>query len=354
MAEQEFNVGLVFQNLATQVQGLTQKLTANGVNSIVEGFDGSNSEKYSQWIRSIEKYAMITNLGPNDCKMICYQTSVGPVSDFIARWLRETDQVNNNWDNLKTQLNFRYGHIPDASYAFELLNKVNQKIGENVPIFGERILTLATDAFRGQDINQPIVQLQLVNFFINGLYQDYLRMKIMRENPQTLAQAVNSAMAETQLRRKFDLKKNNSNERNITPMDISHYREIGVKCNNCNRFGHKAKYCRDKTKFHVNTVSSRAELHVPRGNFNDNTIGNNANTYHRRFNSVQNNFNDNTIGNNANTYPRRFNSVQNKSDSTGQQRRTFFCWNCGKPGHYERNCRARSNEQFRKPRENLN
>ncbi|CAG2214182.1 unnamed protein product [Mytilus edulis] len=297
---------------------------------------------------------MITNLGPNDCKMICYQTSVGPVSDFIARWLRETDQVNNNWDNLKTQLNFRYGHIPDASYAFELLNKVNQKIGENVPIFGERILTLATDAFRGQDINQPIVQLQLVNFFINGLYQDYLRMKIMRENPQTLAQAVNSAMAETQLRRKFDLKKNNGNERNITPMDISHYREIGVKCSNCNRFGHKAKYCRDKTKFHVNTVSSRAELHVPRGNFNDNTIGNNANTYHRRFNSVQNNFNDNTIGNNANTYPRRFNSVQNKSDSTGQQRRTFFCWNCGKPGHYERNCRARSNEQFRKPRENLN
>ncbi|CAG2244356.1 unnamed protein product [Mytilus edulis] len=160
-------------------------------------------------------------------------------------------------------------------------------------------------------------------------------------------------------------------------MDISHYREIGVKCNNCNRFGHKAKYCRDKTKFHVNAVSSRAELHVPRGNFNDNTIGNNANTYPRRFNSVQNNFNDNTIGNNANTYPRRFNSVQNnfndntignnantyprrfnsvqnKSDSTGQQRRTFFCWNCGKPGHYERNCRARSNEQFRKPRENLN
>ncbi|CAG2254460.1 Retrovirus-related Pol polyprotein from transposon 17.6,Transposon Ty3-I Gag-Pol polyprotein,Transposon Ty3-G Gag-Pol polyprotein,Retrovirus-related Pol polyprotein from transposon 297 [Mytilus edulis] len=99
----------------------------------------------------------------------------------------------------------------------------------------------------------------------------------MRENPQTLAQAVNSAMAETQLRRKFDLKKNNSNERNITPMDISHYREIGVKCNNCNRFGHKAKYCRDKTKFHVNTVSSRAELHVPRGNFNDNTIVANIN-----------------------------------------------------------------------------
>ncbi|CAC5357900.1 unnamed protein product [Mytilus coruscus] len=209
---------------------------------------------------------MITNSNPNDCKMVCYQTSVGPVSNFIAGWLRETDVGNSTWDNLKTQLNFRYGHIPDASYAFELLNKVNQKIGENVPIFGERILTLATDAFRWQDIDQPIVQLQLVNFFINGLYQDYLRMKIMRENPQTLAQAVNSAMVETQLRRKFDLKKSNGNERNITPMDISHFREIGVKCNYCNRFGHKAKYCRDnKAKFHVNTVSSSAKLHVPEG-----------------------------------------------------------------------------------------
>ncbi|CAC5423265.1 unnamed protein product [Mytilus coruscus] len=158
-------------------------------------------------------------------------------------------------------------------------------------------------------------------------------MKIMRENPQTLAQAVNSAIAETQLRRKFDLKKSDGNERNITPMDISHYREIGVKCNYCKRFGHKAKYCRDnKAKFHVNAVSSRAELHVPRWNFNDNTLSNNVNSYP----------------------PRRFNFVQNKPNLTGQSRGTFLCWNCGKPGHYQRNCRARPNEQFGKPRENLN
>ncbi|CAG2195337.1 unnamed protein product [Mytilus edulis] len=47
---------------------------------------------------------MITNLGPNDCKMICYQTSVGPVSDFIARWLRETDQEETNYLGFKINI----------------------------------------------------------------------------------------------------------------------------------------------------------------------------------------------------------------------------------------------------------
>lgn len=88
----------------------------------------------------------------------CYQTSEGSVSDFIAWWLRETNQGNNNWENLKTQLNFRYEHILDASFAFELLNKVNQKIGK-CSLIWRKILTLATDAFSGQDINQPFVQL---------------------------------------------------------------------------------------------------------------------------------------------------------------------------------------------------
>ncbi|CAG2188365.1 unnamed protein product [Mytilus edulis] len=97
--------------------------------------------------------------------------NIWPVSDFIARWLRETDQVNNNWDNLKTQLNFRYGHIPDASYAFELLNKVNQKIGENVPIFGEFVLPIDNllkprRKYVGEDPHKILLEQQHKSFIL--------------------------------------------------------------------------------------------------------------------------------------------------------------------------------------------
>ena len=44
MARQEFNAGSVFQNLETQVQGLTQKIFKNVIN-LIESFDGSKSDK---------------------------------------------------------------------------------------------------------------------------------------------------------------------------------------------------------------------------------------------------------------------------------------------------------------------
>ena len=52
-----------------------------------------------------------------------------------------------------------------------------------------------------------IVQQQLINAFIDGLAYDYLKMKVMRENPQTLEGAVGIAMKEQNLRKRFNLRK---------------------------------------------------------------------------------------------------------------------------------------------------
>ena len=64
--------------------------------------------------------------------------------------------------------------------------------------------TLAHDAFAKLD--KTVVESQLVGFFINGLYHDYLRMKIMRENPKSFQNAVQSALAEQNLRKRFHLR----------------------------------------------------------------------------------------------------------------------------------------------------
>ncbi|CAC5415432.1 unnamed protein product [Mytilus coruscus] len=195
MAEQEGQqFGVAFQNLSHQLQGLSIKLGAQGVNQIIPTFSGDQAE-FKNWMKSIEKYAMLTNLEQNDTKLVAYQSSTSSVSDFIHRWLRP-------WLQLKEELSLRFAEVTDSQHAFEILNKLKQKPTENVQVFAERLLTLAEEAFRGQDGTQAIIQSQLINFFINGLSQDTLKMKIMRENPDTLQRAVTIAMTEQNLRKK--------------------------------------------------------------------------------------------------------------------------------------------------------
>ena len=57
-------------------------------------------------------------------------------------------------------------------------------------------------------LDKAVVESQLVGFFIDGLYHDYLRMKLMRENPKTFQLAVQSALTEQNLRKRLNLRSN--------------------------------------------------------------------------------------------------------------------------------------------------
>ncbi|CAC5378378.1 unnamed protein product [Mytilus coruscus] len=152
MAEQD--LGLAFNNLAFQLQGLSNKLGAQGVNQIIPKFSG-DATKFRTWIKHIEKYIVLAGLGRNEAKMVAYRSSDPPVSDFIHRWLEQNDGDETvGWNELKAQL-----------------------------------------------------VKQLVNFFINGLSLDYLKMKIMRPNSDTFQGAVAVAMTEQNLRKRFELRR---------------------------------------------------------------------------------------------------------------------------------------------------
>ncbi|CAC5415648.1 unnamed protein product [Mytilus coruscus] len=75
MAEQEGQqFGVAFQKIFHQLQGLSIKLGAQGVNQIIPTFSGDQAE-FKNWMKSIEKYAMLTNLEQNDTKLVAYQSS---------------------------------------------------------------------------------------------------------------------------------------------------------------------------------------------------------------------------------------------------------------------------------------
>ena len=53
---------------------------------------------------------------------------------------------------------------------------------------------------------QQAMATQLVGYFIDGLVSDQIKMKLLRVNPPTLDEAVNSAIYEVNLRKRFSLR----------------------------------------------------------------------------------------------------------------------------------------------------
>ena len=88
-------------------------------------------------------------------------------------------------------------------------------------------------------MDKVVVESHLVGFFIDGLYHDFLQMKVMRENPKTFQAAVQSALAEQNLRKRFQLRTNDTHSgttRNEEPMEIYHIRPQ-KKCFCCKKVG---------------------------------------------------------------------------------------------------------------------
>lgn len=85
--------------MAHQLEGLSNKLSAQGVNHIVHTFTGDPT-KFRSWIKQIENYVLLTSLQKDNAKM------VAPVSDFIHRWVEQTDR--DRWDELKAQFTIRF------------------------------------------------------------------------------------------------------------------------------------------------------------------------------------------------------------------------------------------------------
>ena len=183
--------------------------------------------------------------------MVAYQSSWGPVSDFIQRYLH--DYVGNNWGQLKTELTSRFAEISDPQHAFVLLRNIKQKSEENVQLYAERLLSLAEEAFTDQNGRVAAIERQLVGFFADGLVHDYLKMRVMRENPATLQAAVASAITEQNLWKRFNLRiggVTDSNICHIEPMEIDHLRPT-KQCFKCNKLGHCVRECHNRPYAYV-------------------------------------------------------------------------------------------------------
>ena len=173
----------------------------------------------------VNKYGIITGCNDDKLKMLALQTADRPLSLYIhSRLSAHQDQT---WLQLQTELQSRFAEVIEKSYALWLLRRIRQERNENVQIYAERLLNLAEDNFQGEGQNSAElapIERQLVGFFTDGLYYDYLKIKVMRENPEELMRAVAIAMAQQNLRTRLNFRKRQLEDReyrDIEPMDVS-------------------------------------------------------------------------------------------------------------------------------------
>ena len=180
----------------------------------------------SDEMTTVNRYSMITGCNDDKLKMLALHTADRPLSQYIHSWL--SAHQYQKWLQLRTELQMRFAEVIDKSYALWLLRRIRQERNENVQIYAERLLNLAEDDFQGEGQNPAElapIERQLVGFFTDGLYYDYLKTKVMREKPEELRRTLAIAMAEQNLRKRFNLKTGRQLEdceyRDIEPIDVS-------------------------------------------------------------------------------------------------------------------------------------
>lgn len=254
------------ERMIRQLEAVKGALDTQTVSQVVKSFEGNNPKQYRSWVRDIEKFVTLNNVPPARVIMVAYQASGGIVSEFLARYIEHGAGLD--WPTAQRALAVRFGEIVDEQHALTLLARVKQNRNEPVLVYAERLQAMACEAFPAPaERNHPAVQRQLVGYFVDGLGQDTLKRKILRENSQTLEAAVGVASLEENLQKKFALRVNpDGGQRGVNgrregqvqererfvgfrprarteePMEVDHYRP--QLCFKCGRGGHKARDCR--------------------------------------------------------------------------------------------------------------
>ena len=348
-AETQDSGEVLFRDMASQFKNLTAAMTAQGVFQIVKTFEG-DPRKFKTWVKEIEKYARLVRLENDTIPNIAYQTSSGSVSDFIKRYIDSVENIGDlSWEDLKKLLRQRFAGITDSQQAMDLLRKTRQGDNESVQIYSERLLQVAEDAYpNAQEADKAIVQQQLVNAFCDGLAFDYLKMKVMREDPKTLEDAVRVAMREQNLRKRFNLRKDENIElsspigapqstlttlnkdwdadtRHEVPMEVDHTRQ--KQCFRCKQANFGQSSAQDR---HRNSTRQQPHDRYPRHRYSDN---------HRYSSGGQGNRNRSQTKNYV--QPPSSPQVQalgHNNQNNPSRAPDIICWQCNESGHYRRNC----------------
>ena len=252
-------IATAFTQLTAQIGALSNSFGNASIGQFITPFDGKNSKDFHPWVKQVEKFCKLTDVGANNIKLVAYNGSRDAVSNFLARYMAQFP--NATWDMIKMELSRRFSTIKDPSHASCLLRRIHQKESESVQSYAKRLIDLAEQASTGLDnAAQQAKATQLVGYFIDGLVSDQIKMKLLRVNPPTLDEAVNSAIYEVNLRKRFSLRttgREHFEQSGHEPMDIGHIRPRRWQTSRPNRNGPNDR------KKQVNAIAQQKDQYSP-------------------------------------------------------------------------------------------
>ena len=145
--------------------------------------------------------------------------------------------------------------------ALSLLRNCKQKAVESIHVFAERLLSLVEEAYDNQ--GGGAVERQLIDIFVDGMTNDQLKMKILRDRPDNLQAAIGIATNEQNMRARVNM--SHTTKAVHESMEVDHSRgqrfrpsrqanrvnsivnngsRRPVRCWHCNRKGHVKRECR--------------------------------------------------------------------------------------------------------------
>lgn len=244
--------------LTDHIGTLVRANTAQGVNSVVKNFSG-DPKHFKGWVKSIEKFSLITECEEGRNRYIALQTAEGAVADFIQRYLKS--HPRSDWATMKRELSDRFGEVTDRAHARAILRTLRQRRFESPQMFCERLITASEDAFDRTDRNAagellPGIERILIDYFLDGIQDNTIKMKLLRESPTSLKRAVEIANSEQQLKARYQLRiggtvpsttddhlAGHSSHRREEPMEVDATRFKGA-CFKCGHRGHKSTNCK--------------------------------------------------------------------------------------------------------------
>lgn len=193
---------------------LQMEMRAQGLVKQIRDFSGEGTKRFRDWLKDMERVGNAIDADAERYKSLALQTLRGPAADFVARRLEETP--NMNWQQLKQLLLGQFSDEGEAHLALLKLRRLKQAKGESVQNFGERIMSLAGEAYVGQNPNNPLIQSALVEVLVEGVSNDTIARRLIRESPDTLGEALTIATREQQAAKSFSMRR-----RVEEPMDVN-------------------------------------------------------------------------------------------------------------------------------------
>jgi hypothetical protein len=89
---------------------MTWAMKAQGISQMVLVYKGEPN-KFSDWVKTIEKYQLLMGGDPNNKILVAFQTSAGVVSHFVQRFIDGAPNDGRTWAHLKTQLTQRFAEV---------------------------------------------------------------------------------------------------------------------------------------------------------------------------------------------------------------------------------------------------